>query len=158
MRLMKDPIAPANPQSCFPFRHQKIVKSFLIDITRCLLIGIRDLFDIHTMITTNFPYDFFKRMSCLVGASTLLAMTSAHAQVQNGLLNYWSLDGSAIDEATTVIGATGESQDNGNINGSITFSDAETDGLGVNFGQVGNFQQCGRKSRNGLVLMTMWSL
>ena len=93
----------------------------------------------HPFNSNNLTRPLLKRVSHLVGAGTLLAMTSTHAQVQNGLLNYWPLDGSALDEATIVIGATGESQDNGNINGAITFTEAETEGLGAGFGQVGNF-------------------
>ena len=66
-----------------------------------------------------------------------------------GSSTYWPLDGSALDEATIVIGATGESQDNGNINGAITFTEAETEGLGAGFGQVGNFPGRTRKQHNG---------
>ncbi|MCH1500006.1 MAG: hypothetical protein L7U83_13170, partial [Akkermansiaceae bacterium] len=93
----------------------------------------------HTFDLTYVTRDLFKKITRLVGAGTLLALTSTHAQVQNGLLNYWALDGSATDGATAVIGATGESQDNGNINGTITFTGAEAEGLGAGFGQVGNF-------------------
>ena len=67
-----------------------------------------------------------------------LSSMLAHGQLESGLLNYWPLDGNALDAAANIDGSAGTSVDNGLINGGVTYSDAATDGLGAGFGQVGN--------------------
>jgi len=69
----------------------------------------------------------------------LFTSATASAQIENGLLNYWPMDGDAKDFAALVPGSGGTTPDNGNINGSVTFTDAASDGLGAGFGQFGNF-------------------
>ncbi len=79
------------------------------------------------------------RKTLLALGGVFLSSITAQGQIDSGLLNYWPLDGNADDAAANVPTAAGTSADNGMINGSVTFTDAEVDGLGAGFGQVGNF-------------------
>ena len=74
-----------------------------------------------------------------MGAGILFSTTTAQAQLETGLLNYWRMNGTAADSASAVAGTSSTTVDNGRTNGSVTFADAATEGLGAGFGQVGNF-------------------
>ena len=74
-----------------------------------------------------------------MGAAILFSPTESQAQIEAGLLNYWPLDGTTEDEASLTPGTSGTSIDNGQINGSVAFVNAETEGLGAGFGQAGSF-------------------
>ncbi|MDB4626957.1 hypothetical protein OAE11_01825, partial [Akkermansiaceae bacterium] len=68
--------------------------------------------------------------------------TTAQAQLTDGLLNYWPLEGDATDVAATTPDTAGVTADNGTINGEVTFvdnTDPAADGLGAGFGMAASF-------------------
>ncbi|MGC6427253.1 MAG: LamG-like jellyroll fold domain-containing protein [Akkermansiaceae bacterium] len=68
-------------------------------------------------------------------AATFAALTlSAQAQLRTGLLNYWPLDGNAQDTASDYPDTTGVTEDDGTVNGSVTFDSSQT-----GFGQAASF-------------------
>ena len=79
------------------------------------------------------------KVALLLGAAVFLSPTESRAQIEVGLLNYWPLDGTPADTADLVPNATGTTVNDGTVNGNVTFVDADTEGLGAGFGQVGNF-------------------
>ncbi|MDB4354049.1 hypothetical protein N9Z02_01965, partial [Akkermansiaceae bacterium] len=71
-----------------------------------------------------------------------ISSTTAHAQLTDGLLNYWPLEGDAADVAATTADTASTTADDGTINGGVTFvdnTDPGADGLGAGFGMAANF-------------------
>jgi len=79
------------------------------------------------------------RKSLLALGGVFLSSISAQAQLQNGLLNYWPMEGDASDVAATTPGSASTTADDGTINGTVTFVDNAAAGLGAGFGMAGNF-------------------
>ncbi len=71
-----------------------------------------------------------------LGASLLFfaAQTGSHGQLVNGLLNYWPFDGDAQDKASDFTGHASTTEDDGTVNGSVTFAAGRT-----GFGLTGSF-------------------
>jgi len=66
----------------------------------------------------------------------VLVSGTSHAQIlADGLLNYWNLNSSANDSASVYTGATGTTDDNGTVNGTVSFVEGQSAG----FGQAANF-------------------
>ncbi|MDB0068202.1 hypothetical protein N9940_00575 [bacterium] len=83
----------------------------------------------------------FRKLPHLLLAGFIFS-TTAQAQLTNGLLNYWPLEGDATDVAATTPDTAGVTADNGTINGGVTFvdnTDPAADGLGTGFGMAASF-------------------
>lgn len=61
------------------------------------------------------------KRSLLSLGGIFVTSTLAHGQIENGLLNYWPLDGDASDVASDIPGSSGATTDNGVVNGTASF-------------------------------------
>ena len=74
------------------------------------------------------------RLLIATGIALMPGMTRAQ-QLTDGLLNYWDFEDNAEDTASDYPGSTGTTDNDGQINGIVTFSPGQSAG----FGQAGNF-------------------
>ena len=69
------------------------------------------------------------RLLIATGIALMPGMTQAQ-QLTDGLLNYWDFEDNAEDTASDYPGSTGTTDNDGQINGIVTFSPGQSAGFG----------------------------
>lgn len=77
----------------------------------------------------------FQHTKTIILTGALLTAGVSHGQIASGLLNYWDFEGDAADSASLYPGHSSATNNDGSINGNVTFTTSKDAG----FGRAGNF-------------------